>query len=208
MAAVTEFLNVYLIYLSAALKLACIHCWHCCLIGIIISVDTVWTFDQRLFVVRVIDINLCCLTADRQTVLSHVDTLYKIVYISPFSTSLHALMLIFQVMDIRCVTPIYHIHSVSSSSLVTDENLSSQMELIYPCLVVSFTGFMHARWCGDTTAAGLVKSLFSARCGVEEIELSLVTCLSCVDKNYIYISRLCHDASPSVCDGSALVHYG
>jgi len=23
----------------------------------------------------------------------------------------------------------------------------------------------------------------------------------------IYISLLCHDASPSVCDGSALVHY-
>jgi len=42
-----------------------------------------------------------CVTADRSTVLNHVNTLYKIVYISPFNTSVHALMLIYQVMDIR-----------------------------------------------------------------------------------------------------------
>jgi len=39
--------------------------------------------------------------ADRQTVLDHVDTLYKIIHMSPFSTSVHALMLLYQVMDIR-----------------------------------------------------------------------------------------------------------
>jgi len=50
--------------------------------------------------ISVDDISVC-VTADRLTVLSHVDTLYKTVYISPFNTSLHALMLIYQVMNIR-----------------------------------------------------------------------------------------------------------
>jgi len=43
------------------------------------------------------------LIADRETVLGHADTLYKIVYMSPFNTSLHALMLIYQVMDVRFI---------------------------------------------------------------------------------------------------------
>ena len=34
-----------------------------------------------------------------------------------------------------------------------------------------------------------------------------VSCIVFSAKCNIYISRLCHDASPSVCDGSALAHY-
>jgi len=38
------------------------------------------------------------------------------------------------------------------------------------------------------------------------IGISIMLCLISTRCN-IYISRLCHDASPSVCDVSALAHY-